>query len=84
MSNEEYMLTTTDNPFDPFDQFKEWYSYDLMLGYNTLGYLARIVVTSPELSPADQKEDIVSAMNEIVEHNIYGVHKIVSRTKTDG
>ena len=78
------MLTTTDNPFDPFDDFEEWNAYDRTLGYNTLGYLARVVVSSPELSPADQKLAIYQAMDEIVEHNIFDVHIKVSRTKTDG
>lgn len=84
MSEAEYMLTTKDNPFDPFDQFREWYAYDLALGYNTLGLLDRVVVTSPELSSADQKLAIIQGMDEIVEENIYGVHKKVSRIKTDG
>lgn len=33
-------LTTTDNPFDPFTQFSEWYKYDCMKGYNSCGILA--------------------------------------------
>ena len=84
MSQEEYMLTTTDNPFDPFEQFEEWRVRDQSLGYNTMSYLARIVVSSPELSEADQKLAIIQGMDEIVAENIYGVHVKVKRTKTDG
>lgn len=37
------MLTTTDNPFDPFDEFEKWNARDIALGYGTLQYLARTV-----------------------------------------
>lgn len=44
-----YRLTTTDNPFDPFDQFDSWLNYDMLHGYNTLGALAEAARTSDEL-----------------------------------
>ena len=39
---EKYMLTTEDNPFNPFTQWDDWYFYDLSKGYNTCERLARI------------------------------------------
>lgn len=36
---DEYMLTTVDNPWNPFTHFREWYVYDIMHGYHTLSYL---------------------------------------------
>ena len=79
--NEEWMITTTDNPFDPFEDFKSWMSWDMGKGYNTMGLLARLTYTSEELSDADQSEAMRHAMREIVEYNISGVHTIVTRTK---
>lgn len=79
MSTKESMLTTVDNPFDPFDQFDEWYAFDTRHGYNSLGLLARIVKTSPYLSEVDQAEAIETAIDEIVEENVLGVSKKVSR-----
>lgn len=73
------MLTTTDNPFDPFDQYEEWYAWDMQMGYHTPGYLARIVVTSDELSEADQHRAVELAVDEIVQENILGVYKKVTR-----
>ena len=29
------MLTTVDNPYDPYTQYDEWLSYDEQAGYNT-------------------------------------------------
>ena len=62
----EYMLTTVDNPFNPFTQFNEWQAYDQQLGYNTLALLARVVVTSNDLSEADQELAIDETIDEIV------------------
>ncbi len=73
----EFMLTTTDNPFNPFTQWSEWYAYDLRMGYNTAAYLARIVRSSDELSEADQSIAIDDAMNEIVKENPLGIYKKV-------
>lgn len=42
--NKDYMLTTSDNPWNPLVNFDEWYNYDVnVLGYNTLSYQARII-----------------------------------------
>lgn len=73
----EAMLTTIDNPFNPFDKFDEWFAYDVSRGYNTCDYLARIVKTSDDLSPADEALAIDQAMNEIVKMNVLGIYKKV-------
>ncbi len=74
----EHMLTTVDNPYDPFTQFDEWYQFDQAAGYNTSGLLARIVVTSDELSEADQSLAIEHAIEEIVQVNALGIHRKVA------
>jgi hypothetical protein len=73
------MLTTVDNPYDPFTQFNEWHAFDTASGYNTAAFLARIVVTSDDLSEADQRVAIEAAIDEIVEENVSGMHRKVSR-----
>lgn len=74
----EWMLTTTDNPFDPFTQYPEWFAYDAQLGHHTPEYLGRVVITSDELSDTDQRLAINSAIDEIVAENVSGVYKKVS------
>ena len=69
------MLTTTDNPYDPRTHFPEWYAFDLSLGYDTCGYLARITVTSEALSETDNELAIEQAIDEIVELNVRGIYK---------
>lgn len=75
----EYMLTTVDNPFDPFEQFDEWYAYDTQQGYHTAAFLARITMLSDDLSDADQHVAIQVAIDEIVEVNVLGLYRKVSR-----
>ena len=79
----ESMLTTTDNPYDPFDDYDNWYDYDSGKGYNTPGLLARITVTSDELSEPDQYLAIDQAIDEIVLENVSGIFKKVSRDIID-
>ena len=74
------MLTTTDNPFDPFTQWDEWFAFDTRAGYGTCSYLARIATTSDALSPADQALAIELAIDEIVEMNVLGIYKKVQRS----
>ena len=63
----DFMLTTIDNPFNPFVQFDEWFQYDTLMGYNTCALLARVNLTSDELSDADQEYNIEMAMSRIVD-----------------
>ena len=79
----EYMLTTVDNPFDPFDQWNEWLAYDTRLGYDTPGLLARITNNSNDLSEPDQALAIQSAIDEIVTENVSGMHRKVQKNSLE-
>ena len=68
----EYMLSTSDNPFNPYTHWEQWYAFDVAAGYHTSAYLARIVVTSHELSESDQDLAITQAIDEILEFNLTG------------
>lgn len=68
----EYMLTTDDNPFNPFTHYKEWYTWDVAAGYHTSAYLGRLVRSSEALSEQLQDQAYDDAMNAILEQNPYG------------
>jgi hypothetical protein len=74
----DHMLTTVDNPFDPFTDWDAWYAFDVAHGYDTPGFLARIINTSDGLSEADQAQALEDAIDEIVRENVRGVYKKVS------
>lgn len=73
----EAMLTTIDNPYDPFTQWDDWLAYDELKGYYTCNYLARNVRSSDELSQAEEDRSIENAIDEIVKLNLLGIYKKV-------
>lgn len=74
----EVMLSTIDNPFNPFTDFDTWNTYDMRLGYNTCAFLDRIAVVSDDMSEPDQKLAIQQAIDEIVEENVSGMWRKVT------
>ena len=79
MQTYDVALTTTDNPYDPMDEFMEWYTWDLTNGYHTCAYLARIARTSESLTEEENLEERERAIDEIVELNITGKYKKIKR-----
>jgi len=78
----EVMLTTVDNPWNPFVNYDEWYAYDNAKGYATPSLLARVANVSLDLSSADLDFAIRQAMDEIVEQNVNGMYTLVSRPES--
>jgi len=61
-------LTTPDNPYNPFTQFDDWYEYDLKMGYDTCGKIARFAPTSQEnLTDFENDELINEAINIVLD-----------------
>ena len=73
------MLTTVDNPWNPYTNWDEWLQYDEAAGYYSLSLLGRVVVTSDELSDSEQDEAISAAIDEVVQENVSGIHKKIYR-----
>lgn len=80
----EYMLTTVDNPFDPFEQFTSWRLFDLEKGYNSCERLARFVELSDDLSEVEENEIIERAIDEIIKYDILNIYKkVIRKTNSD-
>ena len=75
----EVMLTTVDNPYDPFTQWNEWYEYDESSGYSTSSLLARITLSSDELSDSDQRIARDDAIDIIIREIGPGFYRRVTR-----
>lgn len=76
---DRYMLTTVDNPYDPFTEYDDWFAFDARMNYNTPALLGRIAIVSDELSEPDQVSAIQEAIMSIAETNASGMHKKVKR-----
>lgn len=63
--NDDWALTTIDNPYDPFDDFDRWYKWDEEMGYHSCGLLARIACVSDSLIDEENERIIREAMQDI-------------------
>ena len=81
------MLTTIDNPFDPFEQFTSWMLFDKEKGYDSSERLMRIANISDDMTQKEVDEEIERAMDEIIKYdfmNIYvKVKKELKQTDTE-
>ena len=77
------MLTTKDNPYDPFNQFDSWFTYDVTNGYNTCGYLARIAKTSDALTEPENNAEIERAIDEIIKYDFMDLYRKVKKEVQD-
>ena len=73
------MLTTVDNPFDPFEQFTSWFMFDEEKGYHTCSYLGRIARTSDQLSEEENELENERAIDEILKYDFRNIYKKVVR-----
>lgn len=78
---EQVALTTVDNPYDPFDDFNQWYLFDVLKGYNSCAYLARIAHTSDQLTNEENQLEIEKAIDEIIKYDYMNIYKKVKRKK---
>lgn len=89
LDREDCMLTTIDNPWNPFTNFQDWYNHDtsfriipeidpdVPVKTCTCEYLDRVAITSPNFSEEENHIEMVSAMNEIIDHDMFHIYKIV-------
>ena len=63
------MLTTFDNPYNPFDEFTSWFMFDEEKGYHSCAYLGRIAKTSEQLSDEENAQEIERAIDEIIKYD---------------
>lgn len=83
------MITTVDNPYDPFNQFDEWFAFDdgnkgnlvhQYFGCNSCQILDRFSFSSSEISPAISEDENERAIDEICEaYKMFGIFKKVSK-----
>lgn len=64
----EVMITSADNPYNPFKDFDSWLKFDMFKGYRTCERLASICFTSDQLSDEENQKIIDDAINELMRH----------------
>lgn len=76
----EVMLTTIDNPFNPFKEFIPWFLYDVEKGYNTCGHLDRIMIVSDDMSEEEFHSEMERAIEEIIDNDFLNIYKKIYDT----
>ncbi len=76
------MLSTIDNPFNPFKDFDSWFLFDVEKGYNSCAYLARIAKTSNEFTEKEEDEEIERAIDEIIKYDFMNLYIKVTEPNT--
>lgn len=74
----KFMLTTFDNPYNPFDQFDQWYMFDMDKGYSSCSYLARIAQTSDQFTEQENDREVERAIDEIIKYDFQNIYRKVS------
>ena len=76
------MLTTFDNPYNPFEQFTSWFLFDVEKGYDSCSYLGRIARTSDQLSEEENDLEVERAIDEIIKYDFRNLYKKATRQPT--
>ena len=79
----ECMLTTIDNPFDPFEQFDSWLMFDKEKGYNSCERLMRIAKVSDDMTQHEIDVETERAIDEIIKYDFVNVYKKATKETND-
>lgn len=70
-------LTTTDNPFDPFEDFHNWWLFDTEKGYDCCSKLDRIIKVKDDFTEIEIHNAEEQAIDEIIKHDFTDTYKKV-------
>ena len=64
-------LTTLDNPFDPFEQFVDWFLFDVEKGYNCCSVVGRLLSDklTDDMTPIEEATIIEDVIDEFIKHD---------------
>ena len=79
----QIMLTTKDNPYDPFEDFTSWFMFDIEKGYNTCGKLMRIAKVSNDMSEVEYNKEVDRAIDRIIELDFLDIFKKTEKEVPD-
>lgn len=74
------MLSTIDNPFNPFEDYSSWLMFDKEKGYDSAERLMRIAKVTDDMTQKEENEEIERAIDEIIKYDILNVYVKVSKT----
>lgn len=74
-SKQPYTITTIDNPYNPFTEFTDWYSFDCLHNYGTTEKLSRVCSISDAFTDEENAEEIESGVDALLAVDFLGLYK---------
>lgn len=79
VAKHEVLLTTVDNPINPFVDFDAWLSEDLRLGHDTCGLIARLYVDYPDMSEYEQVVEYARVIREVFRIDVLNEYTLATK-----
>ena len=71
----DYLLTTVDNPFDPFKDFSLWDSFDREKGHFTCDLIGRLSQISDDMTQKEEEAEYDRVVDFIIYHDQLNKYK---------
>lgn len=72
-------LTTSDNPFNCFDDFEKWFNWDKNHGYNLCKWIMNLARVSETFSEEDNAAEVERVCRNLLFLNPFGNFVLVTR-----
>lgn len=79
MKEDDVMISTFDNPWNPFTNFDEWFAFDHEKGYCSLERVARLYKADATMSEIEQDRAYSAAIDRLIELDILNIFTKVPR-----
>ena len=73
------MITTFDNPFDPFEQFTLWHLFDKEKGYDSSERVMRLANISNDMTQKEVDEEVERAIDRLIEIDFTNTYKKLTK-----
>ena len=77
-------ITTKDNPFNPFDNFVEWFLYDTEKGYFTSSKIARLTKQEEYMTEEEESKALEEAIDRLIEIDPLNIYIKIERDDDKG
>lgn len=68
-------LTTTDNPWNPSTNLKDWLHFDITNKYNCNAIVDRLTHIDQTMSEEEKKKELERAIDRFIELDFRGIYK---------
>ena len=73
------MLSTVDNPYNPFEDFDSWFMFDTEKGYYSCSRLDRIAHFTDDMTQKEIDEETERAIDEIIKYDFMDTYIKVTK-----